>query len=187
MTISEGQIKGLIAVCLTLAIIPFFSLFYSLFISYKTPVFIDQSDNSMAIEVVENDQPKGIYFVGPETISGQILKTAGIGEFLYPDFKLNDGMKITINSVSGKNDIVITKIASAERLALGMPLDINQVTEDDLLLITGIGQVTAEKILDLRNKLGRFSNIKQLMEIKGIKEKKLAEIRKYLYIEKRQK
>ena len=187
MTISEGQIKGLIAICLTLAIIPFFSLFYSLFNSYKIPVFIDQSDNSLAIEVVENDQPKGIYFVGPETTSGQLLKTAGIGEFLYPDFKLNDGMKITINSVSGKNDIVVTKIASAERLALGMPLDINQATEDDLLLITGIGQATAEKILDLRSKLGRFRNIKQLMEIKGIKEKKLAEIRKYLYVEKRQK
>ena len=187
MTISESQIKGLIAVCLTLAIIPFFSLFYSLFISYKIPVFIGQLDNSLAIEVVENDQPKGIYFVGPETTSGQLLKTAGIGEFLYPDFKLNDGMKITINSVSGKNDIVVTKIASAERLALGMPLDINQVTEDELLLITGIGQVTAKKILDLRNKLGRFRNIEQLMEIKGIKEKKLAEIRKNLYVEKSQK
>ena len=187
MTISEGQIKGLIAVCLTLAIIPFFNLFYSLFISYKAPAFTDQLDNSLAIEVVENDQPKGIYFVGPETTSGQLLKTAGIGEFLYSDFKLNDGMKITINSVSGKNDIVVMKIASAERLALGMPLDINQVVEDDLLLVKGIGEATAEKILDLHNKLGRFRNIEQLMEIKGIKEKKLAEIRKYLYVEKRQK
>jgi competence protein ComEA len=187
MTISESQIKGLIAVCLTLAIIPFFNLFYSLFISYKAPAFTGQLDNSLAIEVVENDQPKGIYFVGPETTSGQLLKTAGIGEFLYPDFKLNDGMKITINSVSGKSDIVVTKIASAERLALGMPLDINQVTEDELLLIIGIGQATAEKILDLRSKLGRFRDIKQLMEIKGIKEKKLAEIRKYLYVEKREK
>jgi len=185
MTIPEGQIKGLIAICLTLAIIPFFIFLYSLFISYKAPAFTDQLDNSLAIEVVENDQPKGIYFVGSETSSGQLLKTAGIGEFLYPDFKLNDGMKITINSVSGKNDIVVTKIASAERLALGMPLDINQATEDDLLLITGIGQATAEKILDLRSKLGRFHNIKQLMEVKGIKEKKLAEIRKYLYVEKR--
>jgi competence protein ComEA len=185
MTISEGQIKGLIAVCLTLAIIPFFIFLYSLFSSYKAPAFTDQLDNSLAIEVVENDQPKGIYFVGSETSSEQLLKNAGIGEFLYPDFKLNDGMKIMINSVSGKNDILVTKIASAERLALGMPLNINQVTEDELLLITGIGQATAEKILDLRNKLGQFRNIEQLMEIKGIKEKKLAEIRKYLYVEKR--
>ena len=186
MTISEGQIKGLIVVCLTLAIIPFFIYLYSLFISYKAPAFTDQLDNSLAIEVMENDQPKGIYFVGSETSSGQLLKNTGISEFSFPDFKLNDGMKITINSASGKNDIIVTKIIASERLALGMPLDINQVTEDELLLITGIGQATAEKILDLRKKLRRFRDIKQLMEIKGIKEKKLAKIRKYLYVEKQQ-
>jgi competence protein ComEA len=186
MTISEGQIKGLIVVCLTLAIIPFFIFLYSLFISYKAPAFTDQLDHSLAIEVVENDQSKGIYFVGPETTAGQLLKTAGNSEFSFQDFKLNDGMKITINSASGKNDIIVTKIIASERLALGMPLDVNQVTEDELLLITGIGQVTAQKILDLRKKLGRFRDIKQLMEIKGIKEKKLAKIRKYLYVEKLQ-
>ncbi len=91
-----------------------------------------------------------------------------------------------INSASERNNIVVTKINAAERLALGMPVDINQITEDELLLITGIGQATAEKILDLRGKLGRFRNIEQLMEIKGIKEKKLAKIRKYLYVEKSQ-
>ena len=187
MTISEGQLKGLIAVCLTLAIIPFFIFLYSLFSSYQAPTFSDQLDNSLAIEIVENDKPKGIYFVGSETSSRQLLKAAGIGEFSFPDFKLDNGMKITINSVSGKNDIIVTKIANAERLSLGMPLDINQATEDDLFLVKGIGEATAKKILDLRNKLGRFSDISQLLEIKGIKEKKLTGIRKYLYIEKQQK
>ena len=187
MTISVGQIKGLIAVCLTLAIIPFIIFLYSLFSSYQAPAFSAQLDNSLAVEVVENDQPKGIYFVGSETSSGQLLKAAGIGEISFQDFKLDDGMKITVDSSFGKNDIVVTKIANAERMALGMPLDINKATEDDLLLVKGIGEATAKKILDLRNKLGRFRNIEQLMEIKGIKEKKLAEIRKYLYVEKQQK
>ena len=95
-------------------------------------------------------------------------------------------MKIMINSASGNQNVVVAKISSAERLVLGMPLDNNQVTEDELLLITGIGQATAEKILDLRQKLGRFRDIKQLMEIKGIKENKLAKIREYLYVEKQQ-
>jgi DNA uptake protein ComE-like DNA-binding protein len=56
-----------------------------------------------------------------------------------------------------------------------------------LLLVKGIGEATAKKILDLRGNLGQFRNIEQLMEIKGIKENKLAEIRKYLYVEGRQK
>jgi len=41
--------------------------------------------------------------------------------------------------------LFVAKIASAERLALAMPLDINQVTEDDLLLVKGIGEATAKK------------------------------------------
>jgi competence protein ComEA len=186
MTISGGQIKGLIVICLTLAIVSFFIFLYSLFSTYQAPAFSDQLDNSLAIEIVENDQPRGIYFVGSETSSEQLLKAAGIGEFSFPVFKLDDGMKITVDSSSGKNDIIVIKIANAEKMALGMPIDINKATEDDLLLVKGIGEATAKKILDLRNKLGRFRDIKQLMEIKGIKEKKLAEIRKYLYVEKNQ-
>ena len=186
MIISESKIKGLIAVCLILAIIPFFIFLFNLFTSYKAPAFTDQSNKSLTIEIVENDQPRGIYFVGAETSLGKLLKNAGIGEFSFPDFKLNNGMKIIINSSSGKQNVVVAKISSAERLALGMPLNINEVKEDELLLINGIGQATAQKILDLRNKLGRFHKIEQLMEVKGIKEKKLAEIRKYLYIEKSQ-
>jgi competence protein ComEA len=169
-----------------LAIIPFFIFIYSLFVSYQAPAFSDQLVNSLAVEVVENDQPKGIYFVGSEISSGQLLKAAGIGERSFPVFKLYDGMKITVDSSSVKHDIVVTKIANAERLVLGMPIDINNATEDDLLLVKGIGEATAKKIIDLRNKLGRFRDIKQLMEIKGIKEKKLVEIRKYLYVEKSQ-
>jgi competence ComEA-like helix-hairpin-helix protein len=184
MTISAGQIKGLIAICLTLAIIPFFIFLYSLFSSYQAPELSDQLDNSLAVEVVENDQPKGIYFVGSDTSSGQLLKAAGIGKFSFSILKLENGMKITVDSSSGTHDIVATKIANAGRMALGMPIDINKATEDDLLLVKGIGEATAKKILDLRNKLGRFGDINQLMEIKGIKEKKLAEIRKYLYVEK---
>ena len=63
MTISKSQIKGLIAACVILAIIRFFN-YYSLFLSPKFPVFIDQLDNSLAIEIVENNQKEGVYFVG---------------------------------------------------------------------------------------------------------------------------
>lgn len=137
------------------------------------------------IEVVEKDQPKGIYFVHPGISAGELLKTAGIGEFSARDLRLNDGMKITIDS--GRDDIIVAKIEADKRLALGMRLDINKVTQDDLLLINGIGETTAKKILSLRTKLGRYSNIEQLMEIKGIKEKQLAKFRKNLYVEKKKK
>ncbi|KQC11313.1 MAG: hypothetical protein APR62_10105 [Smithella sp. SDB] len=185
MNVSEGQIKGMIAVCLILAIIPFFN-YYSLFVSYKFPVFIDQSDNSLAIEVVARDQQKGIYFVGSDTSLERLLKDAGIDTTMLslPDFKLKNGMKINIKSSLKNYNINVAKMEGAGKLALGMPLDVNQVTEEELLLIKGIGVVTAKEILNLRRKAGWFENITQITEIRGIKEKRLKEIRKYLYVEK---
>ena len=185
MTITESQIKGLIVVCLILAVIPFIILSYRLIAGYKAPAFTDQSADSLAVEIVKSDQPQGIYFVDSKTTINQLLKNAGFEKSSPRDFQLDDGMKITVDSSSGKNHIVMTEIEADKRLALGIKFDINQATEDDLLLIKGIGEATAGKILDLRGKLGRFRNMEQLMEIKGIKEKKLTEIRKYLYVEKR--
>jgi len=138
----------------------------------------------LAIEVVEKDQSQGIYFVGAETSAAKFLENTGIRKFSFPDFKLNDGMKITVGSSPGGNNIAVTEIGAVKRLALGMKFDLNKATKDDLLLVKGIGESTAGKILDLRGRLNRFRNIEQLMEIKGIKERRLAEIRKYLYVEK---
>ena len=185
MTITESQIKGLIVVCLILAVIPFIVLSYRLFAGYQAPAFTDQSAESLAVEIVKSDQPQGIYFVNSKTTINQLLKNAGFEKSSPRDFQLDDGMKITVDPSSGKNHVTVTKMEADKRIALGIRFDINQATEDDLLLVKGVGVATAEKIITLRGKLGQFQNMEQLMEIKGIKEKKLSEIKKYLYLEKR--
>ena len=187
MNISEGQIKGLIALCLTLAIIPFFSFFYSLFISYKVPALTDQFSDSLAIEIVEKNQTRGIYFVRPETSARQLLASAGGIEFSKKDFPLKNGMQIIINAAAENGTVAISEMNAAKKLSLGLRLDINRATESELMLISGIGEVTAKKIIELRAKLGRFRAIEQLMSIKGIKEKKLAKFCKYLYVENKKR
>ena len=187
MTISENKLKGLVAVCLILAIIPFIRLFFHGFMKNKIPVYADQCSDCLAIEIVENGQSAGVYFVPPGTSVNKLLESAGIGQSSGNNLLLKTGMKIIIDSVSGNKDIVVTEMPAADRLSVGLPIDINKATEDDLISIKGIGQATAQKILALRKKLIRFRNIKQLMEIKGIKEKKLAKIQKYLYVGKQKK
>lgn len=186
MIISESKIKGLIAVCLMLAVIPFISFFFHSFTKYKTPVFTNQCNDCLAIEIVDGGQSTGVYFVAPGTTVNRLLKSASVEKQAKNDFRLKAGMKLVIDPVLKNKDIVVTEMTAAGRLSLGLPIDINQATEDDLLLVKGIGQTTAQNILDLRKKINRFKDIKQLMEIRGIKEKRLAQIQKYLYVEKRQ-
>ena len=173
--------------CLILAIIPFVSLISRSYIKYKIPVFADQCKDCLTIEIVEGKQSAGLYFVPPDTSVNQLLKSAGIEESSKNNFKLNTGMKLTSNPTSVNNNIVITEMPNAAKISSGLSIDINKAKIQDLILIKGIGPVTAQRIVELRDKLHGIKDMKQLMEIKGIKEKKLIKIRKYLYVGKRQK
>lgn len=56
-------------------------------------------------------------------------------------------------------------------------LDLNAATAEQLDAISGIGPVTARKIVEYREKNGRFSSVDQLLDIPGIGVKTLEKIR----------
>lgn len=62
------------------------------------------------------------------------------------------------------------------------PLDINEVTFEQLLEIDGVGESTARKIIDYRTSKGGFKNIDELLQVSGIGEKKLEILKKYLFV-----
>jgi competence protein ComEA len=66
---------------------------------------------------------------------------------------------------------------SATTPAPGQPLNINTATLEQLDTLSGIGPLTAQKILDFREERGGFGSIEQLGEIPGIGEKRLASLR----------
>lgn len=61
-------------------------------------------------------------------------------------------------------------------------ININEADLETLIRLPGIGEKTAQKIIDLRNKKSEFENLEELMEVKGIGEVKFNKIKKFLYI-----
>ncbi|MCH9277017.1 helix-hairpin-helix domain-containing protein [Bifidobacterium amazonense] len=61
-------------------------------------------------------------------------------------------------------------------------IDINTATSEELQTIKGIGPVTADRIIAYRTQIGRFSNVDQLLEVKGIGAKTLAKIREQVTV-----
>ena len=60
--------------------------------------------------------------------------------------------------------------------------DLNSINFSQLISLPGIGKKAAESIIAYRNKNEKFSSVDQLLEIKGIGEKKLVELKKFLII-----
>ena len=61
-------------------------------------------------------------------------------------------------------------------------INVNTAVVQDFVKLPGIGEKTAEKIIQLRTERGRFKQIDELMDVKGIGEAKFNKIKKFLYI-----
>jgi competence protein ComEA len=63
-------------------------------------------------------------------------------------------------------------------------INLNTAGIDELSRLPGIGNKTAEKMINLRNKEGNFKSLEELLKVKGIGKSKFNKIKKYLFIEK---
>ncbi|MDI6741176.1 MAG: helix-hairpin-helix domain-containing protein [Smithella sp.] len=184
MFFPKNKLKGMIVICLIMAIIPFIRMGYHYSLKQEKPAFTNQTEKSVAIEIIDGNGHGGIYFFDQETTFQDLLGSSVISSKSNDNFVLKTGMKLILDSDSQKSEVTIGKMSPSSRLAIGLPMDINEASQDDLILIKGIGIATAERIVALREKLKRFDDVQQLTEIKGIKEKKIKELQQYLYVEK---
>ena len=82
----------------------------------------------------------------------------------------------------GANVVISARRASALD-AVAEKINLNTASRAELLQISGIGDVTADKILAYRDSHGGFHSLEELLQVDGIGEKKLEEWRPYLTVE----
>ena len=122
--------------------------------------------------------PKGIDLAGFLAMTG--IKPVGTME--KPKNAAVFKSATTVNLLVRPPGISAGPMSAEKRLALGIPIDINRSSLEELVLVPGIGEKTAEKILEQRSINGTFRRLDELMLVKGIKEKRLEKLRRYLCI-----
>lgn len=124
----------------------------------KGQIYVDYSGQDSLFALYSN--------INSETITGDSSQVSNL-EIKKQVLELSDTFKYI------KKDIASLTEKS---------IDINSAGIDDLIRLPGIGEKTADKIIELRTEKGKFNQLEELMEVKGIGEVKFNKIKKFLYI-----
>jgi competence ComEA-like helix-hairpin-helix protein len=78
--------------------------------------------------------------------------------------------------------ILLCAVLSAQKQPPARPIDLNVATSKELQQLPGVGPVTAQRIIDMRQKSGRFRRVEDLLAVRGISTKRLEALRRYVTV-----
>lgn len=148
-----------------------------------TPLINQVEQSKLIINVAGKVKSPGVYQLPPGSrvidaieAAGNHLKGVDISDINLARL-LVDGEQILV----GENRIKSSK-SVARKITVDNPLDINRATLAQLDTLPGIGPVTAQRIIDYRNKVGRINDLDELKKISGLGGAKYEEIKSLLRV-----
>jgi comEA protein len=67
--------------------------------------------------------------------------------------------------------------ASRSDRAVTFPLDLNTARLEELMVLPGIGETLAQRVVEYRRRHGRFRSVDDLRKVRGIGEKRMEQLR----------
>ena len=131
--------------------------------------------NPGVYEIKENDRVNTIIEKAGGLKEGASIKSINLAA------RLSDGDKIYIPNREEEKQIEITEVKGNNTgtvlITKNSKININKASISELKQITGIGESTANKIIDYRENVGKFKKIEDIKEVKGIGDSKYESIK----------
>jgi competence protein ComEA len=95
---------------------------------------------------------------------------------------ITDGERLAVPRIGEPAPVPLAGETTPSAGAPAGPLDLNAATATDLETLPGIGPTLAEAIVRQREKMGRFTSVDDLKQVRGIGEGRFADIRELVRV-----
>lgn len=125
--------------------------------------------------------PTVVYTLSKEQLEeyGRTTKAGSNDGMWESDDDTNSTTVVTISETT----VPASETSDNTKITVTFPLDINSASVEELMMVRGIGEITANKIVDYRGINGYFYSMDELLNVDGIGKKKLAALKGYLFID----
>jgi competence protein ComEA len=201
----DSRRLALVAACFAVAVLAGAGVF---FMNRSREVVIETDSEAVEEPVVEAEESEaetyvtvhvdgavvnpGVYELADETprVNDAVEAAGGVtGEADLTSVNLaatvSDGIKIHIPAYGEVIETTVTDTTTASGTAdsgASSLININTATISELCELNGVGEATAQAIIDEREANGPFTSVEDLLRVSGIGEKKLAKIKDYVCV-----
>lgn len=141
-------------------------------IYFLKPIRLDDVEilkpSTISIEVKGHLENPGSFTLKNYSSFNDLLKELE----LYDD---SDYEHISLNKQLYNHDVIVIK----ERATV-KKISINSGTKEELMMLKGVGEVMARRIINFREQEASFKSIEELMKVKGIGEKVFHNIKDFI-------
>jgi competence protein ComEA len=136
--------------------------------------------NPVFVEIAGEVNSPGVYsFSNPPTLLELSHKAGG------PVPRTDS--KVTVFSgscveVTPAGEYRVGRMSGSRLVSLGLAVDVNTATVEDLEALPGLGPVLAQRVVQYRETHGLFRDLEDLQKVSGVGKQKLARLKPYLAV-----
>jgi len=180
--------KNAVSIILSIALIISILVLAGVFDKSEIILSSASSEKEVRVYIVGEINEPGIYSIKKGSILNELVEKAGGLKDSVDKEMINLAFPIDKNMMIKILDSSVIKAADDEGVDIfdeklsSLMVNINTAGIEELVLIPGVGEATAEAVISFREQNGRYEKIEDIMKVAGIKQAKFETMKDFICV-----